>query len=77
MTNDQIRTWIMSVYTPNLKNWYHECLSVPANQYHLIAAQKVGSGDPTSLHENARAIARRRGNMPDRVPLADGAEQQP
>jgi hypothetical protein len=40
MTNDQIRTWIMSVYTPNLKNWYHECLSVPANQYHLIAAQK-------------------------------------
>jgi hypothetical protein len=39
MTNDKIRTWIMSVYTPHLKNWYHECLSAPANQYHLIAAQ--------------------------------------
>jgi hypothetical protein len=40
MTNDQIRTWIMSVYTPHLKSWYQECLSAPANQYHLIAAQK-------------------------------------
>jgi hypothetical protein len=39
LTNDQIRTWIMSVYTPHLKQWYQECLSAPANQYHLIAAQ--------------------------------------
>lgn len=39
MTNDQIRTWIMSVYTPHLTSWYHDCLSAWSNQNRLKAAQ--------------------------------------
>ena len=39
MTNDQIRDWLKSVFKPHIKDWYHECLSLPENQAHIEAAQ--------------------------------------
>lgn len=39
MSNDQTRTWIISVHNSHLESWYHDCLSASANQYRLIAAQ--------------------------------------
>ena len=39
MNNDQIRRWLKSVFTPHIENWYHECLSAPANQSRLKTAQ--------------------------------------
>jgi hypothetical protein len=39
MNNDQIRTWLKSVFDPHIENWYHECLSVPENHSCIEAAQ--------------------------------------
>lgn len=40
MNNNQIRSWVESVYDPHLKEWYQKCLSAPEKQPDLEAAQK-------------------------------------
>jgi hypothetical protein len=39
MSNDQIRTWIKSIFTPHIESWYNKCLSAPENQLRLRGAQ--------------------------------------